>query len=46
MKKLLLEIEGNRLTRDYLIKEYEKTENIIKNIFNLKVVKLNLKKKF
>ena len=31
-EKLLLEIESNRSTRDYLIEEYEKTENIIKNI--------------
>jgi hypothetical protein len=43
-EKLLLEIEGNRSTRDYLIEEYEKTENIIKNIFDLKVVKIKLEK--
>ena len=43
-EKLLLQIEGNRATRDYLIEEYEKTENIIKNIFDLKVVKIKLEK--
>ena len=43
-EKLLLEIESNRSTRDYLIEEYEKTENIIKNIFDLKVVKIKLEK--
>ena len=43
-EKLLLEIESNRATRDYLIEEYEKTENIIKNIFDLKVVKIKLEK--
>ena len=43
-EKLLLEIESNRATRDYFIEEYEKTVNIIKNIFDLKVVKIKLEK--
>lgn len=43
-EKLLLEIEKNKTTKEFLFEEYTKTENIIKNIFDLKVVKIKLEK--
>jgi chromosome segregation ATPase len=40
----LLEIEKLKSTRDFLLIEYSKTEDIIKNIFDLKVIKIKLEK--
>jgi len=40
----LREYEELRSARDYLFDEFAKTENIIKNIFDLKVIKIKLEK--
>jgi len=40
----ILEIEKLKTTRDFLLEEFSKTENIIKNIFELKVIKIKLEK--
>lgn len=40
----LLETEKLKSTREFLLEEYSKTENIIKNIFELKVIKIKLEK--
>lgn len=40
----MVETEKLKSTRDYLLEEYSKTENIIKNIFELKVIKIKLEK--
>lgn len=43
-EKKLLEIEKLKGSRDFLLEEFVKTENIIKNIFELKVIKIKLEK--
>jgi chromosome segregation ATPase len=40
----ILEIEKLKSTRDFLLDEYTKTEDIIRNVFDLKVVKIKLEK--
>lgn len=40
----ILEIEKLKSTREFLYEELEKTEHIIKNIFDLKVIKIKLEK--
>ncbi len=43
-KKKLVEIEKLKATRNYLIEEFVKAESIIRNIFELKVIKIKLEK--
>lgn len=43
-EKKLTEIENLKNSRDFLLEEFVKTENIIKNIFELRVTKIKLEK--
>lgn len=43
-KKKLIEIEKLKTTRNFLIEEFVKAESIIRNIFDLKVIKIKLEK--
>jgi chromosome segregation ATPase len=43
-KKKLIEIEKLKTTRNFLIEEFVKAESIIRNIFELKVIKIKLEK--
>lgn len=43
-EKKIVEIEKLKNNRDFLLEEFVKTENIIKNIFELKVIKIKLEK--
>jgi len=43
-QKKLMDMEKLKNSREYLLDEYSKTENIIKNIFDLKVIKIKLEK--
>ena len=42
--KKLLELEKAKGEREFLLEEYTKTQNIIKNILDLKVIKIRLEK--
>ena len=43
-KKILIDIEKQKSAREFLLNEFQKTESIIKNIFELKVIKIKHEK--